>query len=1130
MTNFEYLKNIPEFKLFASACTEAERVFSTSAAMCAVGSRKALELAVKWVYSADKTMKMPYRDNIQSLVHEPSFRFALNQQTWSKLQFIIKLGNLAVHTEKHISKSDAVLSLSGLFEFVEWINYCYSKDYVERAFDEKLIPAEKVNIDIKKVKQNEALIEQKDSEIKALQDKISELSDMLTSAKQNNINNRIFRPGNITEYETRKKFIDVDLKMMGWVFGSNVTEEVPVEGMPNDTGQGYVDYVFWGKNGLPLAIEEAKRTSKDPNTGKMQAKYYADCLQKKYGQRPMIFNSNGFDTYFWDDTSSPQRVVSGIFSPDDLQKLMNRRNEKKDLDTVEISDKITDRYYQKAAIRAVCDNIKQGHRRSLLVMATGTGKTRTASSLADVLSRGGYVTNILFLADRTALVKQAKEDFKNYLPDMSLCNLCTNKDDRNARIVFSTYPTMLNAIDMEKSETGMPMFTPAHFDLIIVDEAHRSIFKKYRTIFDYFDAYLVGLTATPKTEVDRNTYDFFEMENGVPTYAYDYDTAVNKDHVLVPYYNIEVKTKFLSEGIKYDDLSDADKERYEDDFEDDETGMIPDFVSSSELNEFVFNQKTVDMVLQDLMTKGIKINGGDRIGKTIIFAQSKRHAQYIVERFDALYPQYNGNFAARVVCDDAYVQKVIDDFKLPASPDPYSPDKEKTPHIAVSVDMMDTGIDVRHVVNLVFFKKICSKTKFWQMIGRGTRLCQGMECIDSVDGAYTDKRRFFIFDYCGNFEFFRQHINGIAGSETRTLTESIFCKRVRLMQLLQSADYAEDGYQSLRSSLSETVFSQIAELNCELVAVRLQRQHIEKFSNKPESLTDISDSDYHSLTEHIAPLVYMNEPDENAKRFDSLIYGLMTAKAEGKSNFIRIKNSVIALMKKLEQKSTIPQIKDKLPLIKRIQTDSFWNSGSIIDYETIRMEIRDLIQFLEREPVKYIYTSLEDAVLDTSEGNQINDGYDFEDYKFKVNKYIETHRDEEAIRKLRNNLPLTDADYSKLNRIFMQELGNEEDYKREFGDTPLGLLVRKIAKLEYDAAMKAFSEFINDQSLNSNQIAFVQKIIDYVVNNGYIESVKILLSPPFDKPYNFMKLFSAEKQQKLITLINSIKENALKTA
>lgn len=665
MSNFGFLKDKKEYALFASAAIEAEKVYASAPAMCAVGSRKALELAVKWVYSADKTMQMPYKDNLQALIHEPTFRFAVDYNTWGKLPFIIKLGNLAVHTERSVQAGDALASLQGLFEFIQWVDYCYGADYEERQFDEALIPTEKVVVDTKKIKEQESLLGEKDAEIEALRKKIEQMSEQITATKEQHQQERTFVAAGLSEFKTRKIYIDVDMKQMGWKFfgaDADVQEEYPVEGMAGVLGQmGYVDYVLFGKDGLPLAVVEAKRSSKDPNIGRKQAVLYADCLERKFGRRPMMFTTNGFETYFWDDQSSPQRKVSGIFSKDDLQKLMNRRTERKDLMTIPIDDRITDRYYQKEAIRAVCEHIGQGFRKHLLVMATGTGKTRTASSLTDVLSRGKYVTNILFLADRTALVKQAKDDFKNYLPDMSLCNLCSNKDDRSARIVFSTYPTMLNAIDDMKTKDGQRMFTPAHFDLIIIDESHRSIFKKYRAIFEYFDAIMVGLTATPKTDVDRNTYDFFEMEHGVPTYAYDYETAVYQDHVLVPYYNYEVKTKFLEEGITYDDLSDEDKERYEEDFIED--GLMPDFIPSAQLNKFVFNETTVDTVLQDLMERGIRVAGGDRLGKTIIFAQNKRHAEFILERFNKLYPQYRGTFAQRVICDDTYAQTIIDDFK-----------------------------------------------------------------------------------------------------------------------------------------------------------------------------------------------------------------------------------------------------------------------------------------------------------------------------------------------------------------------------------------------------------------------------------------------------------------------------------
>lgn len=1122
MSNFAFLKSTNEYALFAPAAIEAERVYSSAPAMCAVGCRKALELAVKWVYSADNTMQMPYKDNLQSLIHEPSFRFAVDYNTWGKLPFIIKLGNLAVHTEKSVQKSDALASLKGLFEFIQWVDYCYGLHYEERTFDENLIPTERVIIDTKKIKEQESLLDEKNAEIEALREQIKQMSAQYTAEKGEHQQNRTFKSQDLSEFKTRKIYIDVDMKQMGWKFtgtDADVQEEYPVEDMAGVVGQkGYCDYVLFGKDGMPLAVVEAKRTSKDPNSGRKQVMLYADCLERKFGRRPMMFTTNGFETYFWDDQTAPQRRVSGIFSKDDLQKLMNRRSECMDLMAVPIDDKITDRYYQKEAIRAVCEQIQNGFRKHLLVMATGTGKTRTASSLTDVLSRGKQITNILFLADRTALVKQAKDDFKNYLPDMSLCNLCTNKDDRNARIVFSTYPTMLNAIDDVKSKDGTRLFTPAHFDLIIIDESHRSIFKKYRVIFEYFDAIMVGLTATPKTEVDRNTYDFFEMEHGVPTYAYDYETAVYQDHVLVPYYNYEVHTKFLDEGIIYDDLSEKDKERFEEDFGED--GFLPEYISSTAMNKFIFNELTVDTVLQDLMERGIHVAGGDRIGKTIIFAQNKRHAEFIIERFNKLYPKYKGTFAQRVVHDDAYAQTVIDDFKI----------ADKLPFITVSVDMMDTGIDVPECVNLVFFKKVHSKTKFWQMIGRGTRLCKGLTCIDRIDGEYTDKRRFLIFDYCGNFEYFRAHKEGFESRETKTLSENIFGKQVRLISLLQENDYAEEDYRNWRKVLSDTCLQQIRALNTELTAVKLKLRYVEKYK-KESAFALLSEGDKGELLQHIAPLIQVDDTDELAKRFDNFMYGMMLAWAEHTPVFKYAKKQLCSIASALEQKVSIPQIKEKLDVIQSINSDGFWNANDILLFEKIREELRELIKFLDSDAGKEpIITRLTDPIILQQDGEQLDSAYDFEDYRKKVNRYIDEHSNSLVIHKLTHNIRLTNDDYQELERIFTSELGSKNDYEREFGDTPFGLLVRKIAKLDHEAAMQAFSKFINDESLNQRQIAFVHKIINHMEQNGYMDNVSDLQKPPFDKPISFIRLFDAKTRTALMQAINAVRDNAVNTA
>ena len=817
----------------------------------------------------------------------------------------------------------------------------------------------------------------------------------------------------ITEAETRKRYIDTDLKRLGWILSgpkADVSFEYPVENLGDVTGQkGFVDYVLFGADARPLAVIEAKKASVDPKVGREQAKQYADCLERKFGRRPVMFTTNGMETFYWDDKSAPPRKVSGVFSKDDLTKLLNRRDELErnniKLNQVPIDENITGRVYQMEAIRAICSNIMNCRRKSLLVMATGTGKTRTAASLTDVLSRAGYVTNILFLADRTALVKQAKEAFKDYLKDMSLCNLCSNKDDKNARVVFSTYPTILNAIDRTKTPDGNPLYTPAHFDLIIIDESHRSIFKKYRAIFEYFDAMLVGLTATPKDDVDHNAYEFFDLPNYAPTYVYEYLIAVERDKVLVPYHTAKVSTKFQRDGIKYNDLSKEDKEKFDETFAEDNPFVDVEedggkFIDSSKLNKYVFNKNTVDTVLQNLMSMGIKVNG-DKIGKTIIFAKNTPHADFIVERFNTLYPQYKGVCCQRIVCADTRAQGLIDEFKKPESPF----------RVAVSVDMMDTGIDVPEVVNLIFFKAVFSKTKFWQMIGRGTRLCKYLKCLDSANGEYTGKKYFLIFDYCQNFEFFDEHTNGFEMSGAITLTESIFRKRVKLSNYLQEAAFAEEKYQQWRSELIEEVFKQVSDLNPELTVVRLKRQSVEKFKVK-DVYKYLSADDVNDLCENLGPLVFSDDPDEMAKRFDNLIFGYCGAMIRNQASALtQIRGRLIAVAKGLKKKVSIPQVNEKIGLITSMLEDSFWKNVGILDLENLRKELRELIKFLDDgEGWEPVIINMKDETVEVANGSGNAPGYNFETYRQKVESYLLAHQDSGAILKLRTNEPLNDED------------------------------------------------------------------------------------------------------------------------
>ena len=544
--------------------------------------------------------------------------------------------------------------------------------------------------------------------------------------------------------------------------------------MPNESGIGFVDYVLWGNDGRPLGLVEAKRTKRDPRVGQQQAKLYADCLENQFGQRPVIFYSNGYEHWIWDDKNYPPRQVQGFYKKDELELLIQRRSTRKPLSEAKINSNIADRYYQTRAIRRIAESFeKDNDRKALLVMATGAGKTRTVIALCDLLMRCNWVKRVLFLADRVALVNQAVNAFKLHLPDSSPVNLVTEKDTEG-RVFVSTYPTMMKQI--EDMSDGQRRFGVGHFDIVIIDEAHRSVFKKYRAIFDYFDSLLVGLTATPKNEIERNTYSLFDLENGVPTDAYSLEEAV-KDGFLVPPQAVSVPLKFQREGINYDELSDEDKEQW-DSLEWDEDGEVPDRVEAEAVNKWLFNIDTVDKVLAHLMTRGLKVAGGDRLGKTILFAKNQAHAEFVAERFNANYPHFKGEFARVITFKTEYAQSLIDNFS----------NKEKAPHLAISVDMLDTGIDVPEVVNLVFFKLVRSKTKFWQMVGRGTRLCP-----DLFEPGQ-DKQFFYLFDYCQNLEFFRQNPETTDGSLGDTLGTRLFKTRLELITELDKKLEADAEY------------------------------------------------------------------------------------------------------------------------------------------------------------------------------------------------------------------------------------------------------------------------------------------------------------------------------------------------
>lgn len=916
------------------------------------------------------------------------------------------------------------------------------------------------------------------------------------------MNNYGFKTDPATEQETRKQYIDTMLRDAGWQLGVDWLEEVELQGMPNQAQVGFADYVLYGDNGKPLAVIEAKRTSVDPAKGRQQAKLYADLLEKQYGRRPVVFLTNGFETYL-QDNQYPERQVAALYSKRDLEKLFNLRRIRQPLTDIQVDKNIAGRYYQEGAIKAVCHAFDTKNRRkALLVMATGSGKTRTAVALCKVLLERGWVKNILFLADRTSLVTQAKRSFVNLLPDLSVTNLCEEKDNTAAHCVFSTYQTMLGCIDTVTDEQGK-LFTCGHFDLLICDEAHRSIYNKYRDIFRYFDAPLVGLTATPKDEIDKNTYAIFDLEKGMPTYGYELAQAV-KDGYLVDFLSVETKLKFLEEGITYDQLSEEDKAAYEDTFTD-ENGELPEKIESSALNEWVFNEDTIREVLHILMEYGLKIDYGEKLGKTIIFAKNHRHAEMILEVFQREYPHLGDGFAQVIDNYMTYAQSAIDNFSDPG----------KLPQIAISVDMLDTGIDVPEVLNLVFFKKVMSKAKFWQMIGRGTRLCPGL-----LDGA--DKNQFYIFDFCGNFAFFRMS-QGKPVHAQLSLQGALFRLKGEIVYKLQDMAYQTEELVPFRQALVKELLGKAQELNRDNFAVKQHLRAVERFS-KEETYQGLVYDDIREMEEELCPLILPDADDPKALRFDALLYGIELAYMVGKTS-TKARRDLVRQAEAVASVGNIPEIQEQKELLDRILHTDYLERAGLNEFEHIRKSLRDLMKYVLPSGHSYS-TNFDDQILETEWHESQLETDDLKNYRAKAEFYVREHQDSPAIAKLKSNLPLTQQDVVELESILWSQVGTQEDYEAEYGEKPLGEFVREVVGMDMKAAKEAFSVYLNDVNLDDRQIYFVNQIVEYIVQNGLMKDLSVLQKPPFTDLGSISQVFDAGNWKKIREIIQKINANA----
>lgn len=1095
MSNFAFLSH--EFSIIAEPAIRAESHIVGDPRAACFHARFALESAVHWLYQHDADLRTPYDRNLGALLHEPSFQNLLPEAVFQKARVILKMGNQAVHQPRPVSEADARQVVKELHHVCYWLTRTYTPEasragaawkderVPQPVKQEDVVPRQELEaLEEQLARQNQAALKQQqerdaqDAEIQALREQVAEGRQAAEQQPDTH---------DYSEAETRLYLIDVELRRAGWPLDKQEDMEYEVTGMPNSKGIGYVDYVLWGDDGKPLAVVEAKKATVDSEVGRQQAKLYADCMEKMYNQRPLIFYSNGYKTWLWDDTFYSPRRVAGFYKKDELASLIHRRTQRSKLDASKVKDEITERYYQKRAIASIFGQFAQAQRKALLVMATGTGKTRTAISLVDVMQRAGWVKRVLFLADRVSLVKQATSAFKVHLPESSPVNLVTEKNT-DGRVYVCTYPTMMGLID--STENGEARFGVGYFDLVIIDEAHRSVYQKYSAIFRYFDSLLVGLTATPREQVDKNTYELFDLEPGVPTDAYELDRAI-KDGFLVPPKVQQVDLKFPRDGIDYEDLSEEEKAQWESlDWGDDAEGEgIPSEVNASSINSWLFNTDTVDKVLKHLMENGHCVEGGDRLAKTILFARNHDHATFIEKRFNLHYPHYAGHFARVIDHQATYPQSLIDDFSQ----------AEKAPHIAISVDMLDTGIDVPEAANLVFFKPVYSKIKFWQMVGRGTRLCPG---LFGPGGEEDDKQDFRVFDFCFNFDFFNSNPDGIEASGGVPLGTRLFRSRVQLLSHLQSTpDLDPDS--ALVPSLSKGLHGEVSAMNPENFIVRMHLEAVERFK-EPQAWEKLGSDEQEILINEIAGLPSQQETDDiKSRMFDLTALRMQLALIEADAGgFDRLSRRIMEIAALLEEKTSIPKVKEQLGYLQALQEQEFWEGINVSALEEMRLRLRGLVPFLDKQTREIVYTDFKDEILGVREETV------FEmpkmtgvQYAKKIEDYLKRHLNNIVIHRLRTNQPLTQTDLENLEAT-LKQIGEEDgevllaNLLEQHQAPSLAYFIRSLVGMDREVAQVAFSEFLSDRSLTPSQIRFIEMIIDQLTARGVMDA-KALYEPPF---------------------------------
>jgi type I restriction enzyme R subunit len=1131
-SNFDFLReHRPELHPEA---VEAERLVRSAPRASCFHARFCLEQAVHWLFRHDPTLHPPTEARLGALLHEPSLQSSLPPAVFEQARAVLKAGNAAAHDERRPSADLALRTLRALHGVLFWVSVSYTRrpDHPDVRFDAALVPPPPapppstdgagapapaprppdaaalatLHADLSAkdalLAHREATLSafaaQTDAELTALRAELAALKARNAAAA---------RPHDYGEAETRRLLLDLLLLEAGWDVDvpTLVGREVEVRGLPTASGMGFVDYVLWGPDGRPLALVEAKRSLASATAGEQQAKLYADCLEAKYGRRPVLFLSNGYQHWIWDDARYPRRPIQGFLKRGELERLHHRRTKAAPLGEAVPDAQVAGRAYQNEAIRRVCEAFTKRQRHALLVMATGTGKTRVAVALVELLRRCNWVERVLFLADRNALVTQALRAFRQHLPYVTAIDLSEapgppGLGPMDATFVAATYPAMFHRIDEMAGRPAGPgsaragegggerAFGPGHFDLVIVDEAHRSTYQRYRAIFEYFDALMVGLTATPRAELDRDTFEIFRLEQGNPTFAYELDQAV-ADRTLVPPRGVEVPFKFLREGVTYAELPPDEQAEYEAKLFDEETGALPAGVSPSALNEWLFNEDTADRALAFVMQHGLKVAGGDRLGKTILFARSSAHADFLKARFDARWPESAGRVARVIDSRDRFAQSLLDEFADPKSDFA----------LALSVDMLDTGVDIPEVVNLVFFKPLQSKVKFRQMVGRGTRLCE------DLFGPGQHKTHFLVFDLCGNFAFFGQKLPVVDDPPPDSLTARLVKTRLRLVECLEARTHQDDAGATLRAELLDELHRHVTAMNDESFVVRAELEEVHRFRTRAR-WEALDDHDREIVRRRLAglPTTLPLEPQET-KEFDLLCLKLQVALLTGSKIFVALAKQVRELMQALAEKENVPMVRAHLALITHVADESWWADVTFVELEDVRQKLRALIPLIDKHARRKVYTDFEDTLLLPPDALVLEDSAvvpvwaddSLALYRERVERHIRRHQDHTAVAKLRRARPLTPTDLEALEAlVFAPEAGESKECFQERIGVPLPRFIRSLVGLDRGAAKEAFAEFLARDTLTAAQLRFIDQIIDGLTHEGAMDP-RLLYEPPF---------------------------------